>query len=83
MHEHTNQYDLRWKLVFIGFLIISAFYLIAEHQAHLSGFWQYLPFILFIGLHFFMHGSHGGHGGGNQDGKGRHQHDNNDKNTLS
>lgn len=70
MHEHNNQYDLRWKLVLAGFLVISAFYLIAEHQAHLSGFWQYLPFILFIGLHFFMHGSHGGHGG-----DGRHRHD--------
>lgn len=84
MHEqHNNQYGLRWKLVLIGFLVISAFYLIAEHRAHLSGFWQYLPFILFIGLHFFMHGGHGGHGGGHGDGGSASSEANSDKNISS
>lgn len=84
MHEqHDNQYDMRWKLVLVAFLVISAFYLIAEHRVHLSGFWQYLPFILYIGLHFFMHGSHGGHGGGHGD-ESRHRHEaNRDKNISS
>ncbi|WP_011583177.1 MULTISPECIES: DUF2933 domain-containing protein [Chelativorans] len=44
-----------------GFLAIGAFYLIAEHRAHLLG---WLPWLIILAcplLHIFMHRSHGGH----------------------
>lgn len=64
------------------FLAIAAFYLIAEHRAHLLG---WLPFLLILAcplLHIFMHGKHGGHGGRGRDensptsppGRSPHQH---------
>jgi len=43
-----------------GFLAIGAFYLIAEHRAHLLG-WLWLVILACPLLHFFMHGRHGGH----------------------
>lgn len=50
--------------VFIGFLAVAAYFLIAEHRAHLAG---WLPFILLALcplMHLFHgHGGHGGHGG--------------------
>ena len=52
------------SVVLYGFLALAAFYLIAEHRAHLLG---WLPWLLILAcplLHVFMHGKHGGHGGG-------------------
>ena len=45
------------------FLAIAAYFLIAEHKAHVVTF---LPWLLLLAcplLHVFMHGGHGGHGG--------------------
>ena len=53
----------RW--VFIAFAAIAAYFLIAEHKAHLSGLLYYWPFLLLLAcplLHLFMHGGHGDHG---------------------
>lgn len=70
-HGHRHQPDSgngtrsRAKWVFIGFAAIAAYFLIAEHKAHLSGLLYYLPFLLLLLcplMHFFMHGGHGGHG---------------------
>lgn len=50
------------NIALFGFLAIGAFYLIAEHRAHLLG---WLPWLLITAcplLHIFMHGKHGGHG---------------------
>ena len=67
MNDYTGQ-DLikekhgkasRRKWVLLGSLTIIAFYLIAEHRVHLLGYLQYLPFLIFIGLHLFMHSRHG------------------------
>jgi hypothetical protein len=47
------------RIVFIGFLAVSAFFLIGEHRAHVLG---WLPFLLVLVcplMHLF-HG-HGGH----------------------
>lgn len=55
-------------LVLIGFLIVAAFFLIAEHRAHIfTGNWfiWLLPLSCLV-MHFF----HGGHGGGS----GGHDH---------
>ena len=54
------------------FLAIAAFFLWAEHRAHLLGA---LPWVLLAAcplLHLFMHrGGHGGHHGPKQDGDAR------------
>lgn len=78
-HDHKHPSDSadkttsRTKWVFIGFLVIAAYFLIAEHRAHLSGYLRYWPFLLLLAcplLHMFMHGGHGGHGGhGNDSGE--------------
>jgi hypothetical protein len=52
-------------LILIGFLIIAAFLLLAEHRAHIfvgNWFIWLLPLGCLV-MHFF-HGGHGGHGGG-------------------
>ena len=74
--EHGHEPDSsekttsRAKWVFIGFLIIAAFFLVTEHRAHLSGWLSsYGIWILLLAcplMHLFMHGGHGhgGHGSG-------------------
>ena len=67
MSEHSNpQHDRgsrRGRWIFIAFALIAAFFIIAEHRAHVIA---YLPFLLLAAcplLHFFHgHGGHGGHG---------------------
>lgn len=57
--------------VFFGFLALAAFYLVAEHRAHLLGV---LPWLLLLAcplMHLFMHRGHRHHGGGHGHG-GRH-----------
>ena len=70
-HEHRHEPDSgketisRAKWVFIGFAAIAAYFLIAEHTAHLSEYLKYWPFLLLLAcplMHLFMHGGHGGHG---------------------
>ena len=69
-HDHTidrprSGIRFRAKWVFILFVAIAAYFLIAEHRAHLSGLLYYWPFLLLLLcplLHLFMHGGHGGHG---------------------
>lgn len=70
-HEHQyapdsgNKAISRAKWVFIGFAAIAAYFLIAEHKAHLSGWLSsYGIWLLLLAcplLHMFMHGGHGGH----------------------
>jgi hypothetical protein len=72
-HRHhdngTGWTRARWAL--IAFLAIAAYFLIAEHKAHLSGWLaSYGIWLLLLAcplLHLFMHGNHG-HGGGHQHG---------------
>ena len=56
----------RADIALIIFLIIAAFFLIAEHRAHLSGwFSSYGIWLVLLAcplMHLFMHGGHG-HGG--------------------
>jgi len=66
-HDHSGSADnnrqrrvSQW--VFIGFVLIAAYFLITEHRAHLVGFVPYLPFLLLAAcplLHFFHHRGHG------------------------
>jgi len=50
------------NIALVGFMAIAAFYLIAEHRAHLLG---WLPWLIILAcplLHIFMHRGHGEHG---------------------
>lgn len=65
----------RAKWVFIGFALVAAYFLLAEHKAHVTT-WiaQYGIFLLLLAcplMHLFMHGGHGGHGGDERDDRGR------------
>jgi hypothetical protein len=68
-HGHQHEPDIgtetisRAKWVFIGFAAIAAYFLIAEHKAHLSEYLKYWPYLLLLAcplMHLFMHGGHGG-----------------------
>jgi hypothetical protein len=77
-HEHRHEPDSskathsRTKWVFIGFLVIAAYFLVTEHRAHLYGWLSsYGIWLLLLAcplMHLFMHGGHGGHGSHRNDG---------------
>lgn len=48
--------------VFIGFILIAGFFLLAEHRAHVFGVLPFALLALCPLLHLFGHGEHGGHG---------------------
>lgn len=59
-YRHATPRGYNW--IFIAFLAIGAFYLIAEHRAHVLGA---LPFLLLLAcplMHLLMHHGHGEHG---------------------
>ena len=72
VHQHEVQSDGKMKskanIAFIVFFLIGGFFLIAEHRAHLSGwFSSYGIWLLLLAcplMHVFMHSGHdhGGHG---------------------
>lgn len=47
-------------LILLGFLAITAFFLILEHRAHVFGVLPYVLFLLCPVLHLLMHGRHRG-----------------------
>lgn len=69
-HRHAAQpMPGRARIAWIVLAGIAAFYLWAEHRAHLLGV---LPFLLLLGcplMHLFMHGH--GHGGEEMKGGGK------------
>lgn len=75
--EPTGSCVSRYKIAFLIFSAIAAFYLIAEHGAHVFGV---LPWLLLLAcglLHLWMHSGHGGHGpqpGSDTSRRGAHQH---------
>ncbi len=80
-HDHGGAPEARPFLktpagwVLCGFLAIGAFYLLAEHTAHLFGVLPWLFLLACPFMHLFMHGGHGGHGSHGGDGarQGRDQ----------
>ena len=72
-HAHQHEPDggngtkSKIKWVFIGFLVVAAYFLVTEHRAHLLGWLpSYGIWLLLLAcplMHLFMHGGHGGHGG--------------------
>ena len=76
------------NLALVVFGAIAAFFLLAEHRAHLFGWLPYLLLLACPLMHFFMHGGHGGHShpqGGGPDGEpgdktpGRETHQHHEK----
>lgn len=66
-HESDNAGGMRSRtnIALIVFLVIAAFFLVAEHRAQLSAWIPYWPYLLVLAcplMHLFMHGRHG-HGG--------------------
>lgn len=55
--------------VLLGFLAISAFFLITEHTAHLLGVLPFLLFLLCPLMMLFMHHGHGDHDGNDHQGE--------------
>ena len=63
MEHDDNAWSSRAKVAFGVFAIIAAFFVVAEHRAHLL---PYLPLLLLAAcplMHVFMHHGHGGHRG--------------------
>ena len=65
-HQHESPSDgaikSRANIALIVFLVIAAFFLIAEHRAHLVAWLPYWPYLLLLAcpfMHLFMHGGHG------------------------
>ncbi|THF64460.1 DUF2933 domain-containing protein [Pseudothauera rhizosphaerae] len=53
----------RTKWVFIAFAALAAFFLLAEHRAHVLGLLPWLFLLACPLMHLFMHHGHGHHGG--------------------
>ena len=49
--------------VLCAFLFIAGLFLLLEHRVHILGALPlFLPLLICVGLHFFLHRGHGGHG---------------------
>ncbi|HEY0845076.1 MAG TPA: DUF2933 domain-containing protein [Noviherbaspirillum sp.] len=57
-HPHAPSGARRGRWVLIGFLVVAAFFLWAEHRAHLLGVLPYLLFLACPLMHLFHHGHH-------------------------
>ena len=69
MSRNGNAWSSRAKWAFAVFAIVGAFFLVAEHRAHVL---PLLPWLILLAcplMHMFMHGGHGGHGGHHGSGK--------------
>ena len=59
----TSAQRRRNRVALAGFLAIAAFFLLAEHRAHLLGWWPFLLLPACLLLHAFGHRGHAGHSG--------------------
>ncbi len=51
------------RILMIALVGLGAYYVIAEHGAHVLSAWPLLILLLCPLLHLFTHGGHGGHSG--------------------
>lgn len=73
-HHGNGQHDKRCKWALAGFIAVAAFFLWAEHRAHILGALPYLLVLACPLMHIFHHAGHWhqGHGGAaGPDGKKR------------
>lgn len=59
-HNRHHGHSPRGKWVLAGFLVVAAYFLWAEHKAHLIAYFPYLMVFACLFMHLFHHG--GGHG---------------------
>lgn len=52
---------------------VAAFFLLAEHRAHIFGAWPFLLILICPLMHLFMHRGHGHHTGADQPRTGAHE----------
>lgn len=76
-HQHdADRHASRGKWVWIGFLLVAAYFLFTEHRAHVFGALPYLLLLACPLMHLFHHGHGQGHhgaksgGGPNDDASG-------------
>ncbi|MGD9967587.1 MAG: DUF2933 domain-containing protein [Hyphomonadaceae bacterium] len=50
------------RILMIALVAVGAYYIIAEHGAHVLAAWPLLILLACPLMHVFMHGGHGGHG---------------------
>lgn len=68
-HEHASQSSF-WRtrngVILTGTIVASGLLLGIEYRGIIlgSGLLVWLPLLLCVGMHFFMHDGHGGHGSG-------------------
>ena len=65
-HDDRAPGCFRGSKAWIGLIVlgaVAAFFLLAEHRAHLFGVLPYLLLLACPLMHLFMHRGHGGHGG--------------------
>lgn len=60
-HDEPARRASRSKWVLVGFLVVAAYFLWAEHRAHLMGALPYLLLLACPLMHLFHHHGHGGH----------------------
>lgn len=60
----TSYWRSRAGIYLIVAFLLGGLLLGYEHRAHIfaSSWLIYLPLLVCVGMHFFMHGRHGGHG---------------------
>lgn len=63
-HEGGRFWGSRMSIGLVVMGGIAAWFLLAEHRAHLFGALPYLLLLACPLMHVFMHGGHGGHGSG-------------------
>lgn len=67
--EETSPAPSFWRsragIYLIVALVVGGLLLGYEHRVHIFGsnWLLWLPLLLCVAMHFFMHGGHGGHGG--------------------
>ena len=66
--EHKSFWRSPTGLALVVFLVAAAYFLWAEHRAHVVRFLPYTFLLLCVGMHFF-HGGHSSHG------SHKHKHD--------
>lgn len=77
-HRHSPEasapkgfWNSRYSIGLIVLGAVAAYFLLAEHRAHVRGAFPFLLILACPLMHVFMHRSHGGHDGGSGHG-GQH-----------
>ena len=67
--SQSSSWKSRTGIILIVAMVIAGLLVGYEHRVHIlsSELLLWLPLLVCVGMHFFMHGGHGGHGSGGGD----------------